>query len=280
MNLRKIKNIKNIDLSPISSNSFNQTDRSKVNNILFQKNAYNKYVLNTYVEEDEDRLISNQLNPEKITIFNTEIPIYDKNKHNSIDVSSDHILKREKLFFDTENLCAEMYKKKPNELNDKKVFLYEKLNQGVNFMLKDLRKNQLITKKNNYKHNNLSTSLNFGNFRPNPKKIQQNEKNNYNINDYLQHYYDEFKPKMNNTKLILYENYAQNFKIYKHNQLYNLKKNYFRDKILPPIDRSRSIRVKNFIDLIPERVQDTNESKKKIYSIYKLMKDNKKEFMI
>ena len=280
MNLRKIKNIsQDADLAPvIVINSSINTDKSKANNIFSQKNNYSNYICITNYEDE------NQLNPEKLgVIFTTEAPTKSITNHNSINTSSYHPyhnnFKKEKLFFDTKNLCKEMYKKKPSELNDKKIFLYEKMNQGLNYTIKDLRKDPLPPKKKNYTRKKLITSFDFGNLQHYQKKNEQNVKTGYNINDYLQHYYDEFKPKMN-TKNILYENYAQNFKIYKHNQIYNLRKNFLFDNKLPPIERTRSNGIKNFIGLIPERIQDSNETKKKCYSIYRTIKDNKKERFI
>lgn len=280
MNLHKTKDIsKNKDTIPlILVNSSTNTDESKVNYALYKKNRCNKYVYSN--DEDTDHLITSKLIPEKFKlIFNTEASINNKTNHNSRNVLSFNNFQKEKLFFETENFCKEIYNKKPSELNDKKIFLCEKMNQGLSLTIKDLRNNLLLPRKKKHIHKKLLTNFDLGNLKRNQKKNEQNKKTNY-ANDYVKHYYDEFKPKMN-TRNYLYENYAQNFNLFKHNQIYNIKKNFIRSNQLPLIGKNGSNRVKNFSELIPERIIDTNESKKKYYSIYKTMKDNKKEkFMI
>ena len=284
MNLNKIQNIsKDIDFSPIivTNNSKAKTRKNRVKQT--EKTNSKNEITQANIDENESHPIVNPLISERFgKLFTTELETsLNNNKTVSNEYSPKKTFKNDKLFYEAKYLCTEMYnsksKNKYQPLIDRRVKLYEDIKKGMNPMMTELQQSVFSPKsKKNDKtyHKKLLTSSNFKRMNLKTKSV---DKTSNSIKNFVKHYYDEFKPESinSNSRKFLYQNYAIKFQIYKHNQMYYLNKNK-----LPPLridNNNKTSQMKDFSGLIPERKDDTKESKKEVYCIYKIMNKNKKE---
>lgn len=200
-----------------------------------------------------------------------------------------NVLRKGFLKIETENFCTLFYnKRKKKMIKDTKMLMYEKMCQGVKEKVKELMKNDVIKRKTQIKINkeidngNLSQSVN----KSNDKKIECNT-TDYKSDDFLKHYYDEFKPRKISRNFV-YENYAFNYPVCKHNQIYNLKINSSNNQNLPTIKTNYNSlnhfsidKIKDISLSIPERIENNERNKIETYNVFRIMKNNiKRNFMI
>ena len=233
--------------------------------------------------------LDNRIKPEKTNIFSTEIDYKNylrssrdnkqpklKNKKN---ISPLRIKNKKKLFNEVKSICQKLYDS-DNEDNNERMKIREGIiNKVNNYIFSDLKNNILcpeIIDNKKKKPKNIS---------PKKYKNEAKEKERYldinliTMEDIIKTYYEEPYLKsinLNDLRMVTYGNYARNYTIFNHPQIYTLNNNFGSEKKLIPNKTPKKLKSLELTKLIPERKQDKNEINKQIYSVYKTMK-NKKE---
>ena len=180
-----------------------------------------------------------------------------------------------KIFKSVKEICKDLYESK-NLDNNKRMKLREDIIYKVNhYIFSDLRKNilnpEIIDKKKK------KSKLVITNKTIREKKLKSIDSNKIYLKEIVKKYNEEpdIKPiSLKNSRIITFENYAQNNTKYNHPQIYILNTNSYNDKKLLPIKTQKNL--DSFLELsklIPERKIDQNEINKQIYTVYKTMKD-------
>ena len=281
MNLNRIANInKDIDYSPIIITNTTETKTNRYNNQIKQSSKTNSKSEMTQANldiEEKPHIVNPLITEHFGKLFATELESsLSHNKTETNEYSPKRAYQKDKLYYEAKTLCSELYKPKKQDktFTDRRVKLYENIRNGMDIYLRDLQQNALSPKSMNNKmnHKKLFTSNDFKKVNLKTKSIDRKA---FYIKNFVEHYYDEFKPVNLNTKNYTYQNYAIKFQIYRHNRMYPLSKNK-----LPPIEvgkNNKHSNVKDFSKLIPVRTNELKEAKKEVYCIYKIMKTNKKE---
>lgn len=274
-------------------------NKNKVNKIYLKKKDQK---IEDYLRNDSPRIILPNLIHEEINDHTSKVTITEGDKRNesnelnnknkfftfrgnySISITSPKDINikkynisptknkhKENLFHEIKSICDELYESK-NEDNNSRMKLRENIMNSVD----------------NYIFNNLSKHIYCPEIKDKKKKkkeiisrtIKKEKRNNFidynklSLKEIMNNYYDEPLKEINfkNTKIITYGNYAKKNIIYNHPKLYTLNNEFYKGKKLSPIKANTFL---EFSKLIPIKVNDQNDYNKKIYSVYKTMRNKK-----
>lgn len=233
--------------------------------------------------------LDNRIKPERTNIFSTEIdyqnylrssrdsnPLKKKNKKN---ISPVNFKNKKKLFNEVKSICQKLYDS-DNEDNNERMKIREGIiNKVDKFIYTDLKNNILCPEVADIKKKKPKYITPKKNKNESKEKEKYMETNLITMEDIIRTYYEEPYLQSINLKdlrMITYGNYARNYTIFNHPQIYTLNNNFCSEKRLIPNKTPKKLKSLELTKLIPERKQDKNEINKQIYSVYKTMK-NKKE---
>ena len=283
---------------------------NKGTNISFRKKKYkSKNIMNELflrqkpILEDQkfckvysfkNNKLDNRIKPERSNIFSTEIDYKNylrssrdnnqlklkKNKKNFYPI---HFKDKKKLFNEVKSICQRLYDS-DNEDNNERMKIREGIiNKVDKYIFSDLKNNILCPEviDNTKKKRKFITPKKY----KNETKEKEKEKEKYmdinliTMEDIIKTYYEEpylQSVNLKDLRMVTYGNYAKNYTIFNHPQIYTLNNNFCSEKRLIPNKTPKKLKSLELTKLIPERKQDKNEINKQIYSVYKTMK-NKKE---
>jgi hypothetical protein len=234
--------------------------------------------------------LDNRIKPEKSNIFSTEIDYKNylrssrdynhiKSKKNKKNISPKSFKDKNKLFNEVKSICQKLYDS-DNEDNNERMKIREGIiNKVDKYINSDLKNNILCPEviDNKKKKPKYITPKKYKN--ESKEKEKYLDTNLITMEDIIRTYYEEPYLKSVNLKdlrMVTYGNYAKNYTIFNHPQIYTLNNNFCSEKKLIPNKTPKKLKSLELTKLIPERKQDKNEINKQIYSVYKTMK-NKKE---
>ena len=234
--------------------------------------------------------LDNRIKPERSNIFSTEIDYKNylrssrdnnelKLKKNKKNISSIHFKDKKKLFNEVKSICQKLYDS-DNEDNSERMKIREGIiNKVDKYILSDLKNNILCPEiiDNKKKKHKYITPRKYNNETKEKEKYM--DINLKTMEDIIRTYYEEpyLQPvDLKDLRMVTYGNYAKNYTIFNHPQIYALNNNFCSEKRLIPNKTPKKLKSLELTKLIPERKQDKNEINKQIYSVYKTMK-NKKE---
>ena len=180
---------------------------------------------------------------------------------------------RKEILNSVMDMCHDIYVLK-NADNNNRMKLRETILKNVNnYLFYDLKKNILCPKIEKKK----KMELILPNKLQKEKLLKSIDSNKINLKTIFQKYNN--KPlytaiNLKHSKVVSYENYANNNTNYNHPQIYTLINNF--KKYFPHKTQKNLKEFLDFSKLIPERKIDQKEINKQIYSVYKTMK-NKNE---
>ena len=279
---------------------------SKGTNISFKRKKFkNKNIMNELfirqkpILEDQkfckvysfkNNKLDNRIKPEKSNIFSTEIDYKNylrssrdynhiKSKKNKKNISPKSFKDKNKLFNEVKSICQKLYDS-DNEDNNERMKIREGIiNKVDKYINSDLKNNILCPEviDNKKKKPKYITPKKYKN--ESKEKEKYLDTNLITMEDIIRTYYEEPYLKSVNLKdlrMVTYGNYAKNYTIFNHPQIYTLNNNICSEKRLIPNKTPKKLISLELTKLIPERKQDKKEINKQIYSVYKTMK-NKKE---
>ena len=105
-------------------------------------------------------------------------------------------------------------------------------------------------------------------------KLKSLDSNKINLKSMTANNSEQKNTRTINSRIITYENYANNDTNYNHPQIYTLNNSNFKKYLI--IKTSKNLKTSiDFSKLIPERKIDQKEINKQLYSVYKTMKKRK-----
>lgn len=238
--------------------------RNSLENIINDKQSK---LFNTEVE-NKNNFLSNRIN---YSILGRKKKIFNANNYSLSPVNN-----LKKTIFNTVlDMCHDLYESK-NKDNNKRMKLREDILDKVNhYVNKDLKKNILCPEIFDTKKKK-EIELIIPNKIKKVPKLKSVDSNKINLKSIIKKYSEQPKLKtinLKNSRIITYENYANNNINYNHPQIYTLNNN-----IKKYFGRKTQKNLKTYIDfskLIPERKIDQKEINKQLYSVYKTMKKRK-----
>lgn len=235
--------------------------------------------------------LDNRIKPQKSNIFSTEIDYKNylrssrDNNHlklkNKKNISPIRFKDKKKLFNEVKSICQKLYDS-DNEDNNERMKIREGIiNKVNNYIFSDLKNNILCPEiiDNKKKKPKFITPKKNKNESKEKEKERYMDTNLITMEDIIKTYYEEpylQSVNLNDLRMVTYGNYARNYTIFNHPQIYTLNNNFCSEKRLIPQKTPKKLKSLELTKLIPERKQDKKEINKQIYSVYKTMK-NKKE---
>ena len=105
-------------------------------------------------------------------------------------------------------------------------------------------------------------------------KLKSLDSNKINLKSMTANNSEQKNTRTINSRIVTYENYANNDTNYNHPQIYTLNNSNFKKYLI--IKTSKNLKTSiDFSKLIPERKIDQKEINKQLYSVYKTMKKRK-----
>ena len=180
---------------------------------------------------------------------------------------------QKKIFNSVMDMCRDLYEPK-NTDNNKRMKLREDIIEKVNnYVNKDLKKNILFPKIVDNKKK-IKNELIIPNKITKRTKLKSLDSNKINLKSMTANNSEQKNTRTINSRIVTYENYANNDTNYNHPQIYTLNNSNFKKYLL--IKTSKNLKTSiDFSKLIPERKIDQKEINKQLYSVYKTMKKRK-----
>ena len=234
--------------------------------------------------------LDNRIKPQKSNVFSTEIDYKNylrssrDNNHlklkNKKNISPIRFKDKKKLFNEVKSICQKLYHS-DNEDNNERMKIREGIiNKVNNYIFSDLKNNILCPEiiDNKKKKPKFITPKKYKNESKEKEKERYMDTNLITMEDIIKTYYEEpylQSVNLNDLRMVTYGNYARNYTIFNHPQIYTLNNNFYSEKRLIPHKTPKKLKSLELTKLIPERKQDKKEINKQIYSVYKTMKNKK-----
>lgn len=231
----------------------------------------------------------NRIKPERSNIFSTEIDYknylrssrdnyHPKLKNIKKNISPIHLNDKKKLFNEVKSICQKLYDSDNEDNNTRMKIREDIINKVDNYIFSDLKNNILCPEVIDIKKKKTKyvTPKRYKN--ENKEKEKYNDINLITLEDIIKTYYEEPYLKslnLNDLRMVTYGNYARNYTIFNHPQIYTLNSNYCSEKRLIQNKTPKKLKSLELTKLIPERKQDQTEINKQIYSVYKTLKIKK-----
>ena len=185
---------------------------------------------------------------------------------------------KKKLFNEVKSICQKLYDSDNEDNNTRMKIREDIINKVDNYIFSDLKNNILCPEVIDIKKKKTKyvTPKRYKN--ENKEKEKYNDINLITLEDIIKTYYEEPYLKslnLNDLRMVTYGNYARNYTIFNHPQIYTLNSNYCSEKRLIQNKTPKKLKSLELTKLIPERKQDQTEINKQIYSVYKTLKIKK-----